>query len=81
MAMSAILGFGKSAGLNEIVGFGGGVTGECEVLLAETKIVRLANFFRVIRAVEGVVGLNAGAEMHRSQDRGGAKYEADDEAD
>src|ERR1700722_2980554 len=80
VAMSAVLSLGKSAGLNEIVGIGASVTWKCEVVLAEAKIVSLANFFGVVCAVECAVGLNAGAEVHRSQERRCARREANNDA-
>src|SRR5580704_10294250 len=80
VAVSAIFGLGKSTGPNEIVGLGGGVTRKRKVIFAETKIVGLADLFRVIRAVESAVGLSASNEVYRSQKRGGAHHDASDDA-
>src|SRR5580704_16970895 len=81
VTVSAILGLRKSAGLNEIVSVCGGVTGQREVARTEAEIEGLANLFGVVRTIERSVGLHPGAEMHRSQEPGGAHHEADDDAD
>ena len=81
VAMSAVLGFGESTGLDEIVCVRGGITRERKVVFAEAKIERLADFFRVVCAVESAVGMNLSGEVHRSQERGDAQREANNDAD
>src|SRR5580658_6112134 len=60
VAMLAVLGFRKSAGLNEVIALDGCIAGEREIVFAEKKVVSLANLVGVILAFGVVAGLCAG---------------------
>ena len=78
VAMAAVLGLRKSAGLNELVALDGGIAGERDVVLAETKVVCLRYPVRVVLAFEAFVGLAVGGEPRCSHEQRSASYETGD---
>src|SRR5208282_4590051 len=60
VAMAAVLGFRESAWLNKIVALDGSIAGEGQIVLAEKKVVGLADFVGVILAFGVFGGLGAG---------------------
>src|SRR5271170_3032730 len=78
--MSTVLGLRKSTGLNELVALDGGIAGERQVVLAETKVVALPYLFGVVLAFEAVVGLRVGDELDGSQEQGNARHETHEDS-
>ena len=64
VAMATILGLRKSTGLNELIAHGGGVAGEREVVLAETKIEGLPCCIGVVLAFRGIGRLCVDCVLH-----------------
>jgi hypothetical protein len=62
VAVSTVFSVRKGAGLNELVAFGGSISGEGKVILSEKEIVGFAYLFGVILAFRVFAGLGVSGE-------------------